>query len=88
MADEITINLSPDQALVLSHWLDEVMGTREFDSVVNRDRAVWSPLHRISGTLEKTLPEIFAPDYSARLGTARTRLLREVGDVGEPAEDE
>lgn len=82
MVDELTINLTADQALVLSHWLDEVMGTREFDAVVNLDRAVWSPLHRIAGTLETTIPEIFAADYSARLEAARVRLIRTLGDFG------
>lgn len=88
MAEEFTINLSHDQALVLSHWLDEVMGSREFDAVVNRDRAVWSPLHRIAGTLETAIPGIFAQDYSSRLEVARARLLHAVGDIGNPvAED-
>ena len=85
MPEEFTINLSHDQALVLSHWLDEVMGTREFDTIVNRDRAVWSPLHHIAGTLETTIPEIFAPDYTRRLEAARERLRATLGD---PAADD
>jgi hypothetical protein len=57
------------------------MGTQEFDAVVNRDRAVWSPLHRIAGTLETTIPEIFAKDYLTQLAAARERLLPDVGDL-------
>jgi hypothetical protein len=80
--EELTITLSRDQALVLSDWLDAVVGTREFDAVVNRDRAVWSPLHRLAGSLETRLPEIFAGDYALHLAAARERLLQEVGDLG------
>jgi hypothetical protein len=82
VAEEFTVNLTRDQALVLSHWLDAVMGTREFDTVVNQDRAVWSPLHRIAGTLETSIPEIVAQDYPTQLAAARERLLHEVGDTG------
>jgi hypothetical protein len=31
------------------------------------DRAVWSALLKISGTLETTLPDMFAADYRERL---------------------
>jgi hypothetical protein len=36
---EFTINLTQDQALVLSDWLDRVIGTAEFDDLVGEDRA-------------------------------------------------
>lgn len=88
MPEEFTINLTRDQAFVLSHWLDEVIGTQEFDAIVNRDRAVWSPLHHIAGTLETTLPEIFAKNYSTHLAAARERLLHDLGDVGLPTTDD
>ncbi|WP_018350139.1 hypothetical protein [Longispora albida] len=82
--DEFVIRLSRDQALVLSDWLDRMMGTAAFDSLVNEDRAVWSPMYVISGNLETTLPEIFMPDYGERLHAARERLLDTLGDVGRP----
>ncbi|MBY8876141.1 hypothetical protein K7862_00595 [Streptomyces sp. PLK6-54] len=70
----MTIKLSRDQAFVLSHWFFEVERSGELDGIVN-DRAVWSPLHAISGTLETTLAEIFMPDYDVRLEAARVRLI-------------
>ncbi|WP_432928214.1 hypothetical protein ACQPZZ_01520 [Microbispora sp. CA-135349] len=72
---ELTISLTQDQALVLSDWLDRVIGTAEFDDLVGEDRAVWSPLHLIAGTLETALVEVFMPDYSGHLDAARKRLL-------------
>ncbi|WP_324608117.1 hypothetical protein [Streptomyces sp. 142MFCol3.1] len=39
-----------------------------------RDRAVWSPIYTISGTLDTTLSEIFMPDYGPRLEAAKQRL--------------
>jgi hypothetical protein len=80
--DEFTIKLTRDQALVLSDWLHHVMSTAAFGHVVNQDRAVWSQLHRIAGSLEGTLTEIFMSDYSARLDTARNRLLDTLGELG------
>ncbi|MEU7124413.1 hypothetical protein AB0A78_39025 [Streptomyces zaomyceticus] len=41
------------------------------------DLAVWTPIHRIAGTLDKPLPELFAPDYGQRLEAARQRLRPE-----------
>ncbi|MFF6955746.1 hypothetical protein [Streptomyces sp. NPDC008317] len=74
MDEEVTIKLSRDQAFVLSHWLYEVESSGALDTIVN-DRAVWSPLHAISGTLEKALVELFMPDYNLRLDQARQRLV-------------
>jgi hypothetical protein len=62
--DDLTIKLSRDQALVLSDWLDRMMGKPAFDNLVNEDRAVWSPLYRIAGTLDTSLVESLASDYS------------------------
>jgi hypothetical protein len=85
--DDVIIRLTHDQALVLSDWLNRSMGTQDFDALVNRDRAVWAPLYRIDGTLDTTLPEIFAHDYKARLHAARERLLEDLGDIGRPPEE-
>ena len=49
-------------------------------SAIVTDRAVWSPLHTISGTLDKALSEIFMPDYADRLNAAKRRLREATGD--------
>jgi hypothetical protein len=84
---DFTIKLTGDQALVLSDWLYRVLGTAAFADVVNQDRAVWSPLYRISGSLESSLPEVFMPDYVARLDAARNRLLDTLGEIGRPNDE-
>lgn len=58
---QITIKLTSDQALVLSDWLEKLQMT-DLSRVID-DPAVWSPIHRIAGTLDTTLPELFAEDY-------------------------
>jgi len=76
VADEgVTIRLTGDEALVLSHWLER-LGMTDLGRVVD-DPAVWAPLHKISGTLDKSLPELFAADYNDRLAAARERLRPE-----------
>lgn len=82
--DDLTIKLSRDQAFVLSDWLYRMMGTPTFDSLVNEERAVWSPLYTIAGTLDKALVEVFLPGYGDRLHSARERLLDSLGDIGRP----
>ncbi|WP_406274702.1 hypothetical protein OH779_39930 [Actinacidiphila glaucinigra] len=71
--DSVMITLTGDQALVLSDWLERMEGSDTFDALVD-DRAVWSALHRISGTLDTSLVAIFAPDYAERLQAARQRI--------------
>jgi hypothetical protein len=82
--EEITIKLTRDQAFMLSDWLYRMMGTPAFDNLVNEERAVWSPLYTIAGTLNKSFVEIFMPDYGDRLLNARERLLDSLGDIGRP----
>ncbi len=77
------IELTGDQALVLSDWLDRVMHSEKFSNLVD-DRAVWSALLQISGTLETSLPQVFDARYSDQLEAARERLIRELGDFGKP----
>jgi hypothetical protein len=86
--DEFTIKLTRDQALVLSDWLHEMMNCPEFNDLVNQDRAAWSPIYAISGTLETSLAEVVMPDYGARLDAARERLLDTLGDIGRPSAEE
>lgn len=69
----VQVSLTHDQALVLSDGLDRVMHQKVFTQFVD-DRAVWSPLLRISGSLDTSLPEIFDPGYRERLSEARERL--------------
>jgi hypothetical protein len=69
------MKLTSGEALVLSHWLEKLQMT-DHSRVVD-DPAVWAPIHRIAGTLGKTLPELSAPDYAQRLEAARQRLRLE-----------
>jgi hypothetical protein len=77
----VQVPLTRDQAIVLSDWLDRVMHQKAFAQLVD-DRAVWSPLLRISGSLEASLSEIFDSKYHERLSETRERLLVELGDFG------
>jgi hypothetical protein len=77
----VQVSLTRDQAIVLSDWLDRVMHQKAFAQIID-DRAVWSPLLRISGSLEASLSEVFDPKYHERLLEARERLLAELGDFG------
>ncbi|MET8981380.1 hypothetical protein ABZX85_37865 [Streptomyces sp. NPDC004539] len=72
--EAITISLTHDQALVLSDWLYQVMFQSDDLQGIVRDRAVWSPIYTLSGTLDTTLSEIFMPDYGPRLEAAKERL--------------
>ena len=67
--------ITSDQALVLSDWLEKLQMT-DVSRVID-DPAVWSPIHRIAGNLDKTLPELFATDHGPRLEAARQRLRAE-----------
>ncbi|WP_344902293.1 hypothetical protein [Actinomadura meridiana] len=81
--DEFVVRLSADEALVLSEWLERVQMT-ELSRIVD-DPAVWRPLHKIAGTLDKSLPWIFAPDYAEHLAAARTLTA---DDPDEPTDRE
>ncbi|MFJ8128637.1 hypothetical protein [Streptomyces hydrogenans] len=70
--EQIIIKLTPDEALVLSDWLERVQMT-DLSRLVD-DEAVWAPIHKLAGTLDKSLPGIFAADYAERLDAARGRL--------------
>jgi hypothetical protein len=78
----VRIELTEDQALVLSDWLDRVMHREDFSKVVD-DRAVWSALHTISGSLETQLSVIFDPAYGEQLNAARARLIAGLGELGD-----
>lgn len=80
---DVKIQLSRDQALVLSDWISRRMHEKEFAAVVD-DRAVWSALFRIAGALDAELWEIFSPEYANMLDQARERLNPGLGDFGLP----
>ncbi|MEU3819744.1 hypothetical protein AB0E74_09055 [Streptomyces sp. NPDC030392] len=63
---EIVINLTPDEALVLPDWLEQVQMT-ELSRLVD-DAAVWASLHsallepstsRCRGSLRRTMPNVW-----------------------------
>ncbi|MET9585096.1 hypothetical protein ABZY10_18690 [Streptomyces sp. NPDC006539] len=83
---EIIIKLTPDEALVLSDWLERVQMTN-LSRLVD-DEAVWAPIHRIAGTLDKSLPGIFAADHTERLEAARHRLRPAPDDIAGDDEGE
>ncbi|MBQ0849332.1 hypothetical protein J8N05_14075 [Streptomyces sp. BH-SS-21] len=83
--EAITIKLTREQAFVLSDWLYRVMFQSDDLEGIMHDRAVWSPIYAISGTLDKTLSEIFMPDYGPRLEAAMERLRANLyGGADEP----
>jgi len=89
--EAITIRLTRDQAFVLSDWLYQVMFRSDDLEGIVHDRAVWSPIYAISGTLDKTLSEIFKPDYGPQLEAAkerlRTNLYGEADESTAPGDD-
>jgi hypothetical protein len=83
--EAITIRLTRDQAFVLSDWLYQVMFQSDDLQGIVHDRAIWSPIYAISGTLDKTLSEIFMADYGPRLEAAKERLRADLyGGADEP----
>ncbi|MER7006122.1 hypothetical protein ABT297_24195 [Dactylosporangium sp. NPDC000555] len=76
--DVVTVTFSRDQAFVLSHWLYEHVGTKDFDALIDRDPVVWSAIYLLKGLLEDD-PIIFAPEYSEQLEAARARLREKSG---------
>ena len=71
----LTIELTKDQALVLSDWLSRKINTPEMASVID-DRAVWSSLLKINGSLETKIIELFSSRYSDQLAAARGEANR------------
>ncbi|MBT2527952.1 hypothetical protein J7E91_21645 [Streptomyces sp. ISL-99] len=83
--EPVVIKLTRDQAFVLSDWLYEAVFQSDDLSAIVKDRSVWSAIYAISGTLDKTLSEIFMPDYSERLAAAKQRLHEAMGGEEEEA---
>ncbi|WP_327634443.1 hypothetical protein OHB24_31240 [Kribbella sp. NBC_00482] len=76
------IEMTEDQALVLSDWMSRVLHREDLSALVD-DRAVWSALLKINGSLETQLSVIFDPTYSDQLNAARERLISQLGEFGE-----
>ncbi|WP_327289955.1 hypothetical protein [Streptomyces sp. NBC_01198] len=74
---QITIKLTSDEALVLSDWLERIQ-TTDLSRLVD-DAATWAPIHKIAGSLDRTLPGIFSDGHAERLDAARRRLRETMG---------
>lgn len=66
----ITLSLSPDEALVLFELASRLGKQSSLFEDQAEQRALWN----LEASLESVLEAPFAPDYSARLEAARTRL--------------
>ncbi|GAB2647657.1 hypothetical protein GCM10009743_23890 [Kribbella swartbergensis] len=71
-ADEISVDLSRDQALVLFDWLARTSEAGEPVGFVDQaeQRALWD----LEACLEALLPEVLAADYQVRLRLARDKV--------------
>jgi hypothetical protein len=67
---DVTLDLTHDQALVLSAWL-----WRESDNVQTAHEAERVVLWDIECQLERIVMEPFRPDYESLLEAARARLV-------------
>ncbi|MFD3484747.1 hypothetical protein [Streptomyces sp. NPDC058665] len=64
---QVTIKLTSDEALVLSHWLEKLQMT-DLSRVVD-DPAVWAPIHRIAvGRQVVVLEDLNDPEEDLRSG--------------------
>ncbi len=73
--DPVHLQLSRDEALVLFEWIHRVEEAGRFRQVVH-DSAEVVALWRLSGVLEKALPEPFDPNYRDLVRAASERLLK------------
>ncbi|WP_406454899.1 hypothetical protein OH768_18215 [Streptomyces sp. NBC_01622] len=76
--EAIAIRLTRDQVFALSGWLYQAMFQSDDLEGIVHDRRVWSPIYVVSGTLDKSLSEIFMADYSPRLEAAKERLCADL----------
>lgn len=67
----MTLDLSPDEALVLFEFLSRSQETGAFELV---DQAEQRVLWDVLASLEKALAEPFSPDYGALVAAARARV--------------
>lgn len=81
--EAITTRLTRDPAFVLSDWRYQVMFQSDDLQGSVHNRAIWSPIYAIAGTLDKTLSEIFMPDYGPRFEAAKERLRADLYRVAD-----
>jgi hypothetical protein len=67
----IPFELGRDETLVVFEFLETVSKERLREIASEREVLAFI---RVAGTIEHTLPEIFAPDYAELLAAARERL--------------
>ena len=69
--DMVSVELSPDEGLVLFEWLSTRTDKNDFPfEHVAEQRIVWD----LTASLDSVLAEPFQPDYSDRLKAARGRV--------------
>jgi len=78
MSEQVTLQLSRDEALVLFEWLARVNSeqTMRFEDQ-SEQRVLWN----LEGSLESILVEPLDPNYEAIVAAARARL-RDVDEHG------
>lgn len=76
-ASSVTLTLTSDQALVLSHWLARTMITPSFGELVD-DPAVWSPLLAMKEELQTAVNLTSDPTYGDQLNHARANVLADL----------
>ena len=71
MTKDVTLTLSPDEAVVLFDWLHRFNSEKKhrFEDQAEQ-RALWN----LEASLESTLVELFKPEYGEILAAARSRL--------------
>ncbi|WP_086820067.1 hypothetical protein [Allokutzneria sp. NRRL B-24872] len=74
---QVTISLSPDEALVLFDWLSRTDDQGGLDPLTE-DHAERVALSSLAATLEDQVIDTFDPAYAQRVRTARLRLTRDL----------
>lgn len=75
--DDVTITLTPAEALVLFEWLARTDDAQNLPTDHPAElRALW----RLEGKLEKQINLLFSSEYKSALEEARSELVRLYGD--------
>ena len=70
----IPFELGRDEALVVFEFL-ETVSKETLGEIASKAEVL--ALMRVAGAIERTLPEIFGPDYTELVASARERLERQ-----------